>query len=109
MDVKMGNALADAIVGGDEDALGLHALLDGGGQHFYGGEKRSEQGIGQIVNRLQVAFGNDQAVSRKQRAMIQEGQRGFIFVDDVVSGWIAQNFAEQAIGVEFIVGHGGGT
>ena len=109
VDVKMRNALADAIVGGDEDALSLHALLDGGSQHFYGGEKRTEQGIGQIVNGLQVAFGNHQAVSREQRAMVQEGQRGIIFVDHVILRGSAQNFAERAIGIEFIVGHGGGA
>src|SRR5216683_1335299 len=106
VDVKMGDALADAVVGGDQGSLRLHSSLDGGGEHFYCGEERSEKGIRQIVDGLQVAFGNHQAVSREQGAMIEKSERESIFVDDVVLGRVAQNLAEGAGGIEFIAWHG---
>src|SRR5260370_39033437 len=72
VDVKMGDALADAVVGGDQGSLRLHSSLDGGGEHFYGGEKRRKQGIGQIVNGLQMGLGDNEAVSWGQGAMVEE-------------------------------------
>src|SRR5229473_2852694 len=70
VDVEMGDALADAVVGGDKGSLRLHSSLDGGGEHFYGGEKRREEGIGQIVDGFQMGLGNHQAVSWEQGAMV---------------------------------------
>ena len=106
VDVKMGDALADAVIGGDEGSLRLHRQFDGGGEHFYSGEKRLEQGIGQLVDGLQMALGNHEAVSREQGAMVEKSEGGFIFVDEVICSGIAQDFAEGTVGVEFIAWHG---
>src|ERR1700676_5056332 len=41
--------------------------------------------------------------------MVEENERGFVFVHDVVFGWVAQDFAEDAIRVKFIDWHVRGT
>src|ERR1700676_3700873 len=37
--------------------------------------------------------------------MVEENERGFVFVHDVVFGWVAQDLAEDAVGVKFIAWH----
>ena len=41
MDMQVRNALADAIIDGNEGAVGAHAFLDGASEQLHVGEERS--------------------------------------------------------------------
>ena len=60
--MQMRNALADAIVDGDERSLGLHRLLDGAREQLHVGEERPHQLRRQIGQRFIVRLGNEQRV-----------------------------------------------
>jgi hypothetical protein len=75
MEMKMGDALAYVIVRADEGPFGAHGLLDRTGKHLHSREKWFVQRFRQIGDGLEMTFGNKQAVTRKERAMIQKSER----------------------------------
>ncbi len=56
MNMEVRNALADAIVGGDERAFGAHTKLDCRGKQAHIGKQWREERIRQIVDGLQMAL-----------------------------------------------------
>src|SRR5256885_704059 len=97
MHVKMGDALADTIIGCNEGSFCSHTLLDGPSEHTSCGKKWSDQRIGNIHEGLKMGFGNQQAVSRKQRAMIEEGERVFVFKNPVAVRLGQKNLTEGTV------------
>ena len=65
MHVKMRNALANTIVGGDKCSFRAHAEFDSSGKHSHIGEQRREERIRQILDRFKVALGDKQAMPWK--------------------------------------------
>jgi hypothetical protein len=98
--MKMGDALADAVVGGDECALRLHSQFDSGSKHSCIREKRRYERLRQILDGFKVIPGNKQAVAGKQGAMVQEGDRVLV-LKNAGAVVIAHDFAEGAVFVEF--------
>ena len=95
--VKMRNALADAIIDGYKNALGLHAAHYGIGEKAHVGEKRAEERIGQVHQGLEVRFDDEQAMAGKQGAVIEEGEGDFVFEDFVAGDGAANDLAERAV------------
>lgn len=79
VDVKMGNALADTVVDCDEGAFGPKSLFDGTRQQLDVRKQRRDESGRKIGEGGDVFFRNEQAVSWKNRAMVQEGHGEFIF------------------------------
>jgi hypothetical protein len=100
MDMEMGDALADAVVGGDECALRLHSQFDSSSKHFCIREKGRYERLRQILDGFKVIPGNKQAVSGKQGAMVQEGD-GVYVLENTGAVVISNNFTEGTIFVEW--------
>jgi len=97
--MEMRDALTYAIVGGDECSFGLHAQFDGGGEDLYIREKWRHERWRQILDRFKMVFGNKEAVTGKQRTMVQEGD-GVLILENARAVVIAHNFAKGAVFVE---------
>jgi hypothetical protein len=97
MDVQMWNALADAIVDGDEGTVGLQALLDRSRQELRVGHQGGEQSGWQVEQRAVVSFGNQEAVSWKEGPMIEKGQR-HVVLEHCVAGDLAADDPTEGAG-----------
>src|SRR6266446_541742 len=95
----MRHALADAIVGGDECPLRMHAQLDSGGKHSHIGKQWREQRIRQVLDGFEVAAGDKQAVAGKQGPMVKKSD-GVLVLENAKYVFIAHNFAEGAARVK---------
>ena len=100
VNMKMGDALADAVVGGDKRAFRLHGQLDGGREHFYILEKWRDERLRKILDRFKVIPGDNEAVAGKQGAMVQEGD-GVRVLENAGAVVVAHDFAEGAVFIEF--------
>ena len=96
MNVKMWNALADAIIHGHESAVRFHPGFNRPRQHLYVFEKRFDLIDGQVGQSFAVRFWNNQTVTGKNRPMIEEGNGSFVFKDNAGPKVAADNFAEKA-------------
>jgi hypothetical protein len=72
--VQMRHALTNAVIDRYKGAVGLERSLDRAGEQLHIAEERSDQVLGQVRQSFVVAFGNQQAMSRKNRAMIEKSQ-----------------------------------
>src|ERR1700730_5383476 len=70
--VEMGDALADAIVGGDERSFRPHAQLDRGREHSHIREQRRKERIRQVLDGFEVTLRDEETVARKQGSMVEE-------------------------------------
>ncbi len=82
VDVEMGDALAHPVVHGDEAPLRRHRLLHGPGEEPGGTEKRLDQAVGEVRKGHDVLPGNEEEVTGKQGAPVEEGEGGVIGKDD---------------------------
>lgn len=99
--VKMRNALADAIVQGYERSVGLHATLDRYCEQLNIGEKRRDQSRRQITESFTMSFGDEQAMSGEQRAVIEKGQSVGVLKHAVGRRLAAHNSAEKTAFLEW--------
>ena len=81
--VKVGDALGDRVVHGDERPGGLHPDLHHRRHELDRGEERAEHLGREIHQRLVVDRGDDQAMTGKERSFVEEDQRVLVSVDDV--------------------------
>ena len=96
VDVKMRDALADDVVHGDEGAFCFHRLLHSAGEHLSVGEKRTDQGGGEIRQSGVVCFRNQQDVAGEKRADVEEGDGDFVFENNLGFEFARNDFAEEA-------------
>ena len=96
MDVQVGDALAHAIIHRDERAVSLHSHFDRARQKLNVTKDRFNQVRGQIDQRLIMLFGDEQAMTWKDRTMIEKGQAVVVFKDDASGEFATRDFAEQA-------------
>ena len=73
--MQMRHRLADAVVHGHEGALGAEPVLHRRRQDLRVGEELAGKGFGQVPKGLEMGLRNQQAVARKERAVVQEGER----------------------------------
>ena len=94
--VQMRHALADAIVHRDEGSVSFQRRLDCTTEKLRIPEEGSDQVLGQISQSFVVLFRNQQAMTRKNRTVVEKGQGYFIFKYEA-SGYLSMdNLAERA-------------
>mgnify|MGYP003701136597 CR=1 FL=1 len=81
MDMKVRDALADAVVDPDEAAIGRERFFDGRSQDTRGGEQRRDAVGGQVGQRLEVRAGDEQAVAGKEGPGVEKREDVFSFVN----------------------------
>jgi hypothetical protein len=96
VDMEMGDALADDVVDGDEGAVCFHCCLHFSSEHLSVGEKRADQGCGEIRQSGVVSSRNQQDVAGEKRANVEEGDRDFVFENDLGFQFARSDFAEKA-------------
>jgi hypothetical protein len=79
--VKMGDALTDDIVHGDEGALCFHGSLNGFGEQSNVEENGLDEGGREIGDGDEVALGDQEAMAREEWPVIQEGDGVFVLED----------------------------
>jgi hypothetical protein len=72
--VQMGHALADAIVQGDEGAMSFQRRLNGPTEKLHIPEEGPDQVLGQIGQSFVMFFRNQEAMTRKNRTVIEKGE-----------------------------------
>ena len=82
VDVQVGNALAHPVVDGDERSFGAERLLDGLREALSGGEQRCDFFRRDVGQNFSVLPGDEKAMARKQRPMVEESQQLLILEDD---------------------------
>lgn len=93
----MRHALANPVVDGDKGPLCLHTLFHGARQKLDTGKKWRNHARRQVGQGFVVFFRNQEAVPRKERPMVQKGQRRVIF-EDVMAWHITVNdLAKEAV------------
>jgi len=97
MDMKMRDALADAIIDGHEGSLGVHALHDGAGKKLDIQKERADELLGQIPERLKMALNDEQAMARKKRPVIQKCKRDIVLKNFVAGNAAADDIAESTV------------
>lgn len=102
MQVQMRNALTDAIVHRDEGAGGLHRFLDRRAEQLCMHQKRTGERSGKLRQRLDVRPRYQQAMPRKERPVVQEGERMFVLGNNFGFECSGGDPAEDAI-----AGHAG--
>lgn len=100
MHVEVRDALADAIVDGDEASFRFHATLDGSSEQLNVRKQRLDQRSGQIAQSFEMAFGNQERMPGEYGTMIQKCERVFIFEDFVCLRIAAHDFAEETAFLE---------
>ena len=98
--VEMRNTLAYTIIDGHERAFRFHPLHDGLGKEPDIAKNCAQQRVWQIEERLHVALYDEQRVARKERAMVQEGQRNIILKNLEAGDAAANDIAESAVFLE---------
>ena len=93
----MGDGLAHRIIDAHESSLGVHHALHRFRKPLNVQEKGSNKFAGKVRQRLEVAFGNQQTVPRKQRTVIEERDRYCILEDDSRIEFASDDPAEKAI------------
>ena len=96
MDVQVGYALAYPVVDRHKRSLGPHSRLDRARKPLSGGEQRLNPLPRQIGESLVMRFGDQEAMTRKHRPMIQEGQRVFVLENDQARNLLRHDPAECA-------------
>ena len=96
MHVQVRHTLAHAIIHRDERSVRLHSHLDRARQKLNVTKNRFNQGRGQIDQSFIMLFGDKQAMTRKDRPMIEKCQAVVVFKDDASGEFATRNFAEQA-------------
>ena len=96
VDVEVRDALADDVVDGDEGAVCLHCCLHFAGEHLSVGEKRADQGGGEIGQSGVMRFRNQQDVAGEKRADVEEGDGDFVFENNFGFHFARNDFAEKA-------------
>lgn len=91
----MGHTLADLVIDGHERSLGLHHLFYRGGNSLNIAKELRNQVRGEICKGFHMLFRNQQAVSGKQRPMVEESQREVVGKDNVGGRNTVHNLAEQ--------------
>src|SRR5580698_1291837 len=91
--MQMRNALADAIVDGDERSFGRHSVLDGASEQLDVCKERSEQLFWQVGQGLNVRLGNQYGVAGEERLIIQERDRQLVFKHHVIG--VRRDLAES--------------
>ena len=93
--VQVRNTLAHAIIHRDKRAVRLHPGFDRARQKLNVPKERFNQVRGHIDQSLIMLFGDEQAMTWKDRTMIEKGQAVVVFEDDASSQFAARDFAEQ--------------
>lgn len=96
MHVKVRNALANDVVDGNECSFGAHGILNGGGQYADIRENGVKKCGREISDCAQVLPGNQQAMARKERAMVKKCDGVFVFENANGIEVAAGDFAECA-------------
>jgi hypothetical protein len=96
VDMEVRDALTDDVVDGDEAAVCFHCCLHFSGEHLSVGEKRADQGGGEIRQSGVMRFRNQQDVAGEKRANVKEGDRDFVFENDFGFEFSRNDFAEKA-------------
>ena len=96
MHVEVRDALADAIIGGDERALCGHSQFDRRRKHAHVSEEGREQRIRQVRDCFKMRLGDHEAMAWKKRAMVEECNRVFI-LENAKAVVLANDFAECAV------------
>lgn len=101
MNVKVGDALTHAVVQSDEGAVGAEPLFDGPGDALHELKERTNLVFWQIRERLVVSLWHDQAVTDKERAVVEEDNRFRIVGHDVRRDLARGDSTEEATGHYF--------
>ena len=94
MHVQMRNTLAHAIIHRDERPVRLHSRFDCARQNLNVAKDRFNQVCRQIDQSFIVLFGYEQAMTRKDRTMIEKGEAVVIFKDHASGEFATHDFAE---------------
>ncbi len=92
VDVQVGDALADAVIDGDEGSFGFEGALDGGFQFLHGLKQRAHLGGRQIRQGGDVCRRDQQNMAGEERTVIEERDGMVAAPDDL--GW---NFARSNV------------
>ena len=98
VDVKMRDALTDAVVDGDKCPFGPKSLFDSTRQQLCITKQWPEELCWQVTECGEVLFRNEQAMSWKNRAMVQKRQGDLILKHCGAGHFAANDTAEPTIG-----------
>jgi hypothetical protein len=98
VDVKMGDALTDTVVDGDEGAFCPKSLFDGTRQQLCVPEQWREELCWQVTECGEVLFGNEQTMPWKNWTMVQKREGDLILKHRVAGHFSANDTAEATIG-----------
>jgi hypothetical protein len=98
VNMQMRDALAHPVINCNEGALGQESLFDSTHQQLGVREYCPNEFGWQVVQGAEVLFGHKQAVSWKDRAIVQEGQGEIVFKHAITGYFSANDVAELAIG-----------
>jgi hypothetical protein len=96
VNVQVGYALADPVIDRNEGAFRRQSFFNSSGHQFGIGEQRTNDFRRKIEHGLIVMLRNQKAVPWKERPMIKEDKRYFIFKNPVTFQFPANNPAKFA-------------
>ena len=91
-----GDALADAVVDGDERPIGGFALFNGPFQQLHILEQWPDEGRGEVGQRLVMLLWHEQAVAGEKRPLVQKSQGEAVFKDQRGLFLTAEDATERA-------------
>jgi hypothetical protein len=95
--VQVGNALADPIVNRHERAFCQERGFESRTQHLGIANQPRAIRRRKLRQSLYVAFGNQQAMAREERAVIQKGEKALVLEDDGGRVFSVDNAAKRAV------------
>lgn len=106
MHVQMWHALAHAIIHRHECSVGFHGGFDGPRQKLHVFEVRPNLIGRQISQSFVVFFGDNQAMTGKNRTMVEKGDGVFVFKDNAGRQVALDNLAEETGGLGHFISTG---
>jgi len=98
VDVEMGDALTDAVVDGDKCSLCPKSLFESTRQQLCVPKQWRKESCWQVIERGEVLFRNEQAMSWKNRTIVQKRQRDLVLKHCGAGHFTANDTAEPTIG-----------
>ena len=98
VDVKMRDALTDTVVDSDECPFCQKSLFDGTRQQLCVPKQWREKPCWQVTECGEVFFGHEQAMSWKNRTMVEKRQRDLVLKHCGARHFTANDTAEPTIG-----------
>jgi hypothetical protein len=103
VNVKVGNALAHAVIDSNKSAFGIERTLHRACEQLHGDKDRLQERFRQALECTDMVPRDDQAMPREQRAMVEESDASFALEDDGILAFSVDDVAKRALAFEHVL------